>query len=669
MLFKILLFFVPLVLFPTTSELFEFNKMIATYALATLIVSAWLGKMILTRKIIFRRTILDFPLLIFLLSQFLSTITSIDFRTSLLGYYSRFNGGFASSLSYALLYWAWVSNMDAKKTLSAIRFLVISACLVSLYAILQHFGIDKDIWVQDVQQRVFSTLGQPNWLAAWIAALIPLAWNLQISKSTNLQIKSKIFWLWFGLSTLFFLILLYTKSRSGILGFAAAEIVFWLSTFVALLKEKSKLKFFVQTFIICHLSFVILALATGTPWTPSISKLLTHKESAPQTVVGPALEVGGTESGKIRKIVWRGALEIWRHYPILGTGVETFAYSYYNFRPIEHNLVSEWDFLYNKAHNEYLNLMATTGTLGIVSYLVLVVFSIYLFLKNKSGWDKAFLAGYISILVTNFFGFTVTPVALQFFLYPAMAITFANGQQVTANVQPKKLTNGQKAGMAILLLIGGWLLVTITRYWYADVLYAKGRALNHNDDFVKARSILIKTVSLSPREAIFWDELAQSTTDIAVALEEAGEQDKAFQFSDAAIKESQNATYLSPKNVNLKRNRATLFIKLSPLDETYLTKAKEQIFEAITLAPTDAKLFFNLGLTELRLGEVDNALRTFEKAIAMKPNYKDARLAYGITLSEQGEDKKAIEEFNYILTRIDPNDALTKQLLDESTKK
>ena len=53
----------------------------------------------------------------------------------------------------------------------------------------------------------------------------------------------------------------------------------------------------------------------------------------------------------------------------------------------------------------------------------------------------------------------------------------------------------------------------------------------------------------------------------------------------------------------------------------------------------------------------------------MKPNYKDARLAYGITLSEQGEDKKAIEEFNYILTRIDPNDALTKQLLDESTKK
>jgi putative inorganic carbon (hco3(-)) transporter len=60
----------------------------------------------------------------------------------------------------------------------------------------------------------------------------------------------------------------------------------------------------------------------------------------------------------------KGAWELTKKYPLFGSGVETFAYSYYNVRPVEHNLVTEWDFLYNKAHNEFLNYAATTGFVG-----------------------------------------------------------------------------------------------------------------------------------------------------------------------------------------------------------------------------------------------------------------------------------------------------------------
>src|SRR4030067_2958010 len=94
--YYLLFFFVPLVLFPKTSELFEFNKIVLTYILTTAIICFWITKSILAKKIIFKRTFLDIPLLIFLGSQFLSTLTSIDFRTSLLGYYSRYHGGFIS---------------------------------------------------------------------------------------------------------------------------------------------------------------------------------------------------------------------------------------------------------------------------------------------------------------------------------------------------------------------------------------------------------------------------------------------------------------------------------------------------------------------------------------------------------------------------------------------
>jgi len=177
-LFALLIFFVPLVLWPFTSEVFEFNKMVLVYILTVLIAAAWLIRSIVEKKFIFRPSILDIPLLVFFGSQLISTVLSIDFYTSVFGYYSRFNGGLLSTVCYLVLYWAFVSNFDAKDSIRLVKVWFVSAALVSIYGVAEHFGIDKNIWVQDVQSRVFSSLGQPNWLAAWVVALIPIAWLL-----------------------------------------------------------------------------------------------------------------------------------------------------------------------------------------------------------------------------------------------------------------------------------------------------------------------------------------------------------------------------------------------------------------------------------------------------------------------------------------------------------
>jgi tetratricopeptide (TPR) repeat protein len=656
-LIRILVFFVPIILLPFTSELFEFNKIILVYILTILIVGSWAAKMILQRKFIFRRTILDIPLLLFLFSQIVSTIASFDSRTSFLGYYSRFNGGLASLLCYSLLYWAWVANIDAKKTLKALKFFLASAGLVSLYGILEHFGIDKDIWVQDVTARVFSTLGQPNWLAAWLVAIIPITWTLALKAR---GFKTRGFWLWSLASFVFFLTILFTKSRSGLLGLGVAALVFWGLSYT---KKRQK------AFLALSSIIVATALIVGTPWSPSLVKVISRQPIPQYSLTGgTALEGGGTESGTIRQIVWKGALNVWRHHPLIGTGVETFAYSFYNFRPIEHNLVSEWDFLYNKAHNEYLNIMANTGTLGIAAYLAVVFFSIVLMLRSKSEYHLAFLAGYASLLATNFFGFSVVPTSLLFFLFPAFAVSLA-GKQIATVQEPKKLNTKQKALAAFLVLITGWLLIAVGRYWYADTLFAKGKALNDAGRFVEARGKLVKAVVLSRRESIFWDEISQASSGIALALWETKDEAKAREFADTAIKESAAATALSPKNVNLLRNRASMYIKLAAIDKTYLIRAIDTVMEAIVLAPTDAKLYYNLGLTYLRMGENDKAIETFERTIAMKPDYRDARLAYALMLVDMGQRQKAIEEMEYILARIDPNDSVVKDQLQELTNK
>ncbi len=643
-LFYLLFFFVPLILWPYTSELFEFNKMLLVYILTLLIAASWTAKMIQEKKIIFRRTILDIPLLIFLASQILSTLTSIDPRTSFLGYYSRFHGGLLSTISYTLLYWAYVANMDRVKTLSAIRYLLSAAVLVSIYGILERFGIDKDIWVQDVQNRIFSTLGQPNWLAAWLVALVPLTWSKDLSAISKqfpkLKIPNYIFWV--VVSSIFFLTLLYTKSRSGLLGFAVADLIFWGFILIKYKKE------FLKQFIIFNLSFAILFLVIGSPF--RISGI--QSQVSPS---GPALETGGTESGEIRKIVWQGAIDIWKHNLILGTGPETFAYSYYRFRPAAHNLVSEWNFIYNKAHNEYLNYLATTGTLGAFSYLLVILFSLIQISKNYLGQleirliRNSLFAGYVSILVTNFFGFSVVPVALEFFLFPAMAAALANNQQTTNNLQLKKLANGQKAAIVVLLLVVCWLLIVVARYWYSDIFYNKGRQFNSISKYPEALVYLQKAVKLSPKEALYRNELSQISAGLA---------EKAQGFTDFAVAQSNKAVLLSPANVNILRDRANLFYKLSKVNPEYLTSAIEALLLASVKAPTDAKIFYNLGIMYLRTGQVNDALDVFQKTISLKPNYKEARLAYALTLIDSGKTPEAKEQLIYILEKIDPNDKI-----------
>jgi len=378
-LFNILLFLIPLVFYKNTSELFELNKIIVLYSFTVLISVTWIIKMVSHKTLIFRRTILDIPLVLYLSSLFVSTIFSIDPRTSLFGYYSTFNGGFLAQLSYAILYWAFVSNLNIKQALHSISYVLFATFIASILAIGEHFGLfatcglmgfdyHTSCWTQDIQNRVFSTLGQPNWLAALLVALLPIIWSRTIlqSKISNLQSV-----LWLLISIIFFVTLLFTKSRSGFLGIGIGFVIFWSFIFW---KERFK---FIKEFIFIFLSFSFLAFIFV--FQP-ISQLTNNQASVPTS---PALESGGTESGTIRKYVWLGAIEVFKNYPVIGSGTDTFTYTFPKFKPIEHNLTSEWNFIYNRAHNEYLNILANNGVLGFTAYIILILFSIIQILKNS----------------------------------------------------------------------------------------------------------------------------------------------------------------------------------------------------------------------------------------------------------------------------------------------
>lgn len=743
----------------------------------------------MAQKIIFKRTPFDIPIALFLISQILSTIFSLDPHVSFWGYYSRFNGGLLSTISYIFLYYAFVSNFfsedshsDDESTESSsinklyvglalgsilfwamlvsvtggmsflqslfllLTFLSPCVLLIKAYNILplkklfaimlssggivaiwgftSHFGYDftcllfrgtlnVSCWTDAFQPtvRLFSTLGQPNWLAAYFAVLIPLSlafgiytWtspNEDSGNSTGSKFsrffhskKDILASLYMLLATLFFVEILWTQSLSGYIGLICGLVVFLSGMiFIAIKKRRIGLilkNIPVKITVLLLAVFLLCSFILGNPLQgrfPSLSLNGIMKSSAPpmvsKTPTPPvAQELGGSDSGKIRLVVWRGAIELFKKHPILGTGVETFAYSYYTVRPQEHNLLSEWDFLYNKAHNEYLNYLATTGIVGLGTYILMIVwfiaYTIRFLIKKSNTTDMktllvlALLSAYITILVSNFFGFSVVIMNLFLFFIPALAYCIIHPPK--ASQEAFTLTPVKSLGVIVVGIVCLFLELQLLNYWLADQSYSMGYNLNRVREYVQANKYLEDAANLYPGEDLYKNELSLNLATLALLLSQQKQPTQAALFLSRSKNMSDEVMARHPYNVVFYKTRVQTLFELSEIEPKYYKVAIAAIKKARTLAPTDAKLAYNEGLLYGQKGDLPNAIQALSESVALKPNYKEPRYGMAVWLSQQAKEETdpqkkqellnaAKEQLSYVLTHIAPQDKQSAELL------
>ncbi len=645
----LLTIFIPLTFTTFTSELFEFPKFIILLSGALVIAASWIIDIIFYKKNSPTRSHLSSPIslsiLAILLTQALSTIFSIHPYTSFWGYYSRFHQGLLTTICYTIIYFAATIYLDNKSTLKLIKVSINTAFVISLYAIAQRLGIDKNLWIQDVVNRPFSTLGQPNWLAAYLLPNIFLVLYFAHTKKLSSTLSS-LFYL-----TLFTALLL-TKSRSGFVAFSLSYIAYWLLLARQFSFAKIKKSFFLTT-----VSCTLITALIGSPYTPNLSSLINtgtreHGNTGTFTT-GTQLENGGTESGDIRKIVWTGALNLIKKHPILGTGPETFAYTYYWERPLAHNQTSEWDFLYNKAHNEYLNIAATTGVIGLLGYLyfhfALAKASLTTIPKTKkvnqeSSDDLRHLypvlgASIISFAVTNFFGFSVIPVYLMIMLIAALPITITN-----INFNPPIIHKSYFIIPAILLFYPLRLATT-------DITYAKGKKLLDSGNPQAALPLLQSASRTRPGQDLYHSTLGETYAQLG-SVEE-------------AVAEAKLTKVLNPYHLNFFKSRAKIYLTLATKDNDFNHAAAKELEDALILAPTDPKLAYNLALVYTRLGDNTKAIELIKRSINQKPDYEPPYYALTL-LYEQTNQKNLIPE---LLNRATNNLATYSAQLKEKVEK
>ena len=639
-----LFFFVPLIWLPFTSELFEFNKMIIVYIGASVVLTAWLYKSVSEGKFIYKRTPLDIPIFLFLFANIAATVFSIDQHTSIFGYYSRFNGGLLSTISYITLYFAFVTFFDREKLMRLLKILLFSAAIVAAYAVLQHpnplfrnpdgsfRGIDAGFWNQNAEARAFSTLGHPNWLAAFMVMVIPIAGFFLVALKQvweRLLISAALIG--------FFLAFTFTYSRGGTVGFIAMVAVLTLGLLFTFRREiwnylrtkqisqitsyaqPPKIGFFLT---LVFIGWLIIFYFFGNAFTSRGVNFAAIKAEG-----DTQLAATGSETGRIRLIVWKGGWEIFKNSPIFGSGLETFAFSYYLFRPPEHNFTSEWDFLYNKAHNEFVTYLSTTGGLGILTYLILIITPgvlVITYLNQKHGHLQkilavlvlADLAGYHA---QNFFGFSVVPIALLFYLFPAFF--FVDSQLTKVSTLPLRFLRSKRVlftAKTSIAIIGILLTVGVSSMWLADFYYTKGTS-GSND--LKNYNELKLASALRPDEPLY--KAALGLTTMNLAINEGDEQKKQAKVAES-FSYLNAATTTSPANISVWRHRLQALFDLASMEAGYKPQVVKTAKIMSDLAPTEAQIQYNLASMQVFAGDFTSAQKQLEKVVNLKFNYKGA---------------------------------------------
>ena len=303
----------------------------------------WIIKMILSRRILFSRTPLDLPLLLFTIVAGLSLITAVDWRYSL----EEFTGEWVIGV---FVFYVVVNNVRSDQLKFILGALLLGNAIMVSYGIYDFFRDGGQLLNYKVRagslHSGFGTFG------TYLVTLIPY---ILIATFYVRQTSHRLFlFLLLGLN---FFCLYMTYSRGS---WIAAAILLFMVGWKFLPK-----KIILVTAGLAGLGFLLLA----------PNEILWHKTP----VSGPGAPGGVMETGEARWGLTKFSLEKIKENPfrMLGFGQRSFVKKYRDYY-LKYKGALLWH-----AHNTFLNLTFETGLQG------LVIFCFFLYKILRYCYDKA----------------------------------------------------------------------------------------------------------------------------------------------------------------------------------------------------------------------------------------------------------------------------------------
>src|SRR5690606_17340 len=267
-----------------------------------------------------------------------------------------------------------------------------------------------------------------------------------------------------------------------------------------------------------------------------------------------SLESGELDSstGQIRLLVWQGTIDTIKQYPLFGSGPETYAYSFLPHRPAELNQTTEWNFLYNKAHNEVLHIAATLGLVGLSAW-IFMYFKVGQYVWRTSSTtinnqkmspffvlQIALFAGIIGVFISQMLGFSVVVTNLLFWI--SIALVIAPSVKKSTIILSNSYRQLRLFAIVVIVIALGW---TTARYLSAEISAARGSA---SGNFFAAHHYR-QAINLNPLEPSYHQNLSFIYANMA----QFGGSESQTEYIQKAEHHAQIAEQLNPLNIlNLK---------------------------------------------------------------------------------------------------------------------
>jgi tetratricopeptide (TPR) repeat protein len=673
-LFLVAVFITPVIFDRRLGIVFSGTKVAWLRALMVVVVSVWAIKLIVARQHRFIRTPLDWPVLSFLFSTTIATLTSVHVYTSFTGFYGRFEG-LSTWYVFGLLFFVTTNYVHSFEQLKRIIATVVSAgVLMSVYGVIQRQELDPYMWGGVVTwQRVIGTIGQPNFLAAyilmsfflalvlfleekkgpreidWYQQLYPLGYFLFCQIAFIVMIYSLdaqdvlIWYIGWGLVTsaallfaytyerlhplvlevllggcllLIYICLLYTQSRGGYLGFFTGGVLFALVAGRHWLFRNWK-KIAVLGFLIVAVSAITMLNPQYSPFERFTAEVNVKKEvqSAAAAETESRLELKGAAGS--RGETWKSAFRIIADYPLFGIGPEVLKMVFPRYETDLFRFKEAFHVKQDRCHNETFDVPVTKGLISFFLYLW-ILFTVF-----KTGFDRlkgaseskqlmiaGLLAAILSYLIQNQFSFGVVAITSLFWVMWGMVMKL-NGEEAQETSQKLAWSSMPWLWVATVAIVALFLIYVSFLSFRGDVLFKSGKTYLEMRRLPEAVENFKASLRVFPFEGT-------TISHLGIAYLNMGD-------SASAIRTLNSGTAIDPYNADNFYMLARLY--LSMYDQgarEKLGEAMQNVEVAIKIDPYYAEAYQAMGQIYERRGDRSTAAKMYQKTFMINPNLADA---------------------------------------------
>lgn len=349
---------VPCVFTTYWQDTFYLPKLLVLWVLLGVLV--WiLGVMALRRRLRFSFVWwIDLPIAFFIAWNVLASLLSVDVHESLFGAPLQDQGLLSLVLYAGFFYIARLLVIETAQLVLVFGGILVGASLVSAYALIQRAGLDP-IWKGALLSgRVFSTIGQPDDLAAYLVLAIATTVALGLVTNRWLQLVVCL------AIAIMLAAFLFTLSRGGLLGLVVA-----MPFLAAAFRRRFRRLITTSRRLMAVVALIGLVTLIALPaFRVAIARTWDRAEAITNS--------GGDVSIQDHLDEWRVATRVIEENPLVGTGPETFSdvFPSMSRQVLSSARVRYFDnYLVETPENNFLAIAASAGIPALLAYLALLV--------------------------------------------------------------------------------------------------------------------------------------------------------------------------------------------------------------------------------------------------------------------------------------------------------